>query len=73
MTSAELSALLLLCTAATFTPGSNTTLSTALAANLGLRCALRFVVSVPVGWGLHWFNRSMAAVLVVTAGWMASF
>jgi threonine/homoserine/homoserine lactone efflux protein len=52
MTSAELSALLLLCTAATFTPGPNTTLSTALAANLGLRRALRFVVSVPVGWGL---------------------
>ncbi len=52
MTSTELSALLLLCTAATFTPGPNTTLSTALAANLGLRRALRFVVSVPVGWGL---------------------
>lgn len=52
MTSAELTALLVLCTAATFTPGPNTTLSTALAANLGLRRALRFVVSVPVGWGL---------------------
>lgn len=52
MNNTELSALLLLCTAASFTPGPNTTLSTALGANLGLRRALRFVVSVPVGWGL---------------------
>lgn len=52
MSNTEFSALLLLCTAASFTPGPNTTLSTALAANLGLRRALRFVVSVPVGWGL---------------------
>ncbi len=52
MSSAELTALLLLCTAASFTPGPNTTLSTALAANLGLKRALRFVLSVPVGWGL---------------------
>ena len=52
MTAAELTALLVLCTAASFTPGPNTTLSTALAANLGLRRALRFVISVPVGWGL---------------------
>ena len=52
MTAAELTALLVLCTATSFTPGPNTTLSTALAANLGLKRALRFVVSVPVGWGL---------------------
>jgi threonine/homoserine/homoserine lactone efflux protein len=52
MTSAELTALLVLSTAASFTPGPNTTLSTALAANLGLRRALRFVLAVPVGWGL---------------------
>ena len=52
MSSSELTALLLLCTAASFTPGPNTTLSTALAANLGLKRALRFVLSVPVGWGL---------------------
>lgn len=52
MTSAELTALLLLATAASFTPGPNTTLSTALAANFGLRRALRFVLAVPVGWGL---------------------
>lgn len=47
-----MTALLLLCTAVSFTPGPNTTLSTALAANFGLRRALRFVLAVPVGWGL---------------------
>jgi threonine/homoserine/homoserine lactone efflux protein len=52
MTAAEFSALLLLATAMSFTPGPNTTLSTALAANFGLRRALRFVLAVPVGWSL---------------------
>lgn len=52
MNSAELTALLLLTTAASFSPGPNTTLSTALAANFGLRRALGFVIAVPVGWGL---------------------
>lgn len=48
----ELSALLVLATATSFTPGPNTTLSTALAANGGLRSALHFVCAVPVGWGM---------------------
>ena len=52
MTSAELSALLVLATVSSFTPGPNTTLSTAMAANHGLRRAMRFVLAVPVGWGL---------------------
>ena len=52
MTASELSALLILATATSFTPGPNTTLSTALAANRGLRGALHFVLAVPVGWGL---------------------
>lgn len=52
MNTAELSALLLLTTAASFTPGPNTTLSTALAANFGLKRALTFICAVPVGWGL---------------------
>ena len=52
MTAAELSALLILATATSFTPGPNTTLSTSLAANRGLRGALHFVLAVPVGWGL---------------------
>lgn len=52
MTASEFSTLLILATATSFTPGPNTTLSTALAANVGLRRALRFIVAVPVGWGL---------------------
>ena len=52
MTSSELSALLVLATVSSFTPGPNTTLSTAMAANHGLRHALRFVCAVPVGWGI---------------------
>jgi threonine/homoserine/homoserine lactone efflux protein len=48
----ELSALLVLATAMSFSPGPNTTLSAALAANHGLRRALPFVCAVPVGWGL---------------------
>jgi threonine/homoserine/homoserine lactone efflux protein len=52
MTSSELSALLVLATVSSFTPGPNTTLSTAMAANHGLRHAMRFVCAVPVGWGI---------------------
>ena len=47
----EFITLLLLSTAASFTPGPNTTLSTALAANYGLRRAMTFVCAVPLGWG----------------------
>lgn len=49
---AEFTALLVLATAMSFSPGPNTTLSAALAANRGLWPAMRFVVSVPVGWTL---------------------
>ncbi len=52
MTATELTALLALTTAASFTPGPNTTLSTALAANHGLKRAMPFVCAVPVGWAL---------------------
>ncbi len=48
----EFITLLLLSTAASFTPGPNTTLSTALAANYGLKRAMKFVFAVPVGWGV---------------------
>ena len=51
MTGAEFTALLVLATAMSFTPGPNTTLSAALAANRGLRGALPFVCAVPVGFG----------------------
>lgn len=50
MSASEWTALLLLCTAMSFSPGPNTTLSTALAANYGLKRALRFCVAVPMGW-----------------------
>ena len=52
MTSSEISALLVLATVSSFTPGPNTTLSTAMAANHGLKHAMRFVMAVPVGWGI---------------------
>jgi threonine/homoserine/homoserine lactone efflux protein len=52
MSSQELLALLAFATAMSFSPGPNTTLSTALAANFGLRRALRFCVAVPTGWTL---------------------
>jgi len=48
----EFTALLVLATAMSFSPGPNTTLSTALAANGGLTRAMRFIVAVPVGWTL---------------------
>ena len=46
----EFTALLVLATAMSFSPGPNTTLSTALAANHGFRRALPFVCAVPLGW-----------------------
>lgn len=52
MSTEEFAALLVFATAMSFTPGPNTMLSTALAANFGLRRALRFIVAVPAGWTL---------------------
>jgi threonine/homoserine/homoserine lactone efflux protein len=52
MSPTELTTLLLFCTAMSFSPGPNTTLSTALAANFGLRRAMRFCLAVPAGWTL---------------------
>ena len=52
MPQSEFVALLLLSTVTSFTPGPNTTVSTAMAANFGLRRAMQFVCAVPVGWGL---------------------
>ncbi len=48
----EFSTLFLFCTAMSFSPGPNTTLSTAMAANHGLRSTLPFCLAVPVGWAL---------------------
>jgi threonine/homoserine/homoserine lactone efflux protein len=52
MSATEITALLAFCTAMSFSPGPNTTLATALAANHGLRRALRFCLAVPTGWTL---------------------
>ena len=52
MTTEEFAALLVFATAMSFTPGPNTTLSAALAANFGLRRALGFILAVPAGWTL---------------------
>ncbi len=52
LNSEEMTALLVLSTAASFTPGPNTTLATAIAANRGMRVALKFILAVPIGWGL---------------------
>ena len=51
----EFTALLVLATAMSFSPGPNTTLSTTLAANGGLPRAMRFILAVPVGWSLLLF------------------
>lgn len=52
MSATEWTALFVFCTAMSFSPGPNTTLSTALAANHGLPRALRFCLAVPAGWVL---------------------
>ncbi len=52
MNASEWLALMAVGAAMSFSPGPNTTLSTALAANLGLRRALRFCLAVPTGWTL---------------------
>ena len=52
MSASELATLLAFCAAMSFSPGPNTTLSTALAANFGLRRAMRFCLAVPTGWTL---------------------
>jgi threonine/homoserine/homoserine lactone efflux protein len=48
----EFTALMAFATAMSFTPGPNTTLSAALAANFGLRRAVGFIIAVPTGWTL---------------------
>jgi threonine/homoserine/homoserine lactone efflux protein len=63
----EFTALLVLATAMSFTPGPNTALSTALAANYGLRRALPFLYSVSAGWGILLTPRALGlGALVLT-------
>ena len=67
----EFTALLLLATASSFTPGPNTTLSTALAANHGFARALRFAFAVPVGWGLMYTACAFGiGALVLALPWL---
>src|SRR5678815_84079 len=71
MSTDELAALLLFATAMSFTPGPNTLLATALAANFGLRRAWRFVVAVPAGWTLMMLACSLGlGALVVAVPWL---
>ena len=77
MSATEVTALLLFCTAMSFSPGPNTTLSTALAANGGLKRALRFCLAVPAGWLLLMLGSGLglgALVLGVPAlRWAVKF
>lgn len=66
MSAAELTALLLFCTTMSFSPGPNTTLSTALAANLGLKGALRFCLAVPTGWTLLMLATGLGLGALIT-------
>ena len=67
MSAEELAALLSFATAMSFTPGPNTTLSTALGANLGLRRALPFIVAVPAGWTLMMLLCGLGLAALVLA------
>ncbi len=84
LTPAEWSALLLLATASSFTPGPNTALSAAMGANRGWRSALPFISAVPFGCGLiftlcalgvggllHEFPALRGALLLGGVGYLA--
>ncbi|GAC1602020.1 MAG: LysE family translocator [Ramlibacter sp.] len=66
MSATELVALLLFCTAMSFSPGPNTTLAAALAANHGLKRALRFCLAVPAGWTLLMLASGLGLGAAVT-------
>ena len=66
MSPAEITTLLVFCTAMSFSPGPNTTLAAALAANHGLRRALRFCVAVPTGWTLLMLVCSLGLGALIT-------
>lgn len=66
MSGSELAALLAFCTAMSFSPGPNTLLSTAMAANHGLRHALRFCFAVPTGWVLLMLACGLGVGALVT-------
>jgi threonine/homoserine/homoserine lactone efflux protein len=63
----EFATLLAFATAMSFTPGPNTMLATALAANFGMRRAWRFIVAVPAGWTLLMLASGLGLGAVVLA------
>jgi threonine/homoserine/homoserine lactone efflux protein len=67
MNQAEITALLVFCTAMSFSPGPNTMLAAALAANHGLSHALRFCLSVPTGWALLMLATSLGLGAAITS------
>jgi len=67
MSPEEFAALLTFATAMSFTPGPNTMLATALAANFGLRRTLRFIVAVPAGWTLMMLASGLGLGALVLA------
>ena len=87
MTAEEFATLLTFATAMSFTPGPNTMLATALAANFGMRRAWRFIVAVPTGWtlmmvacglglgalvfALPWLRGGVKAIGVAYLVWLA--
>lgn len=66
MSPSEITALLVFCTAMSFSPGPNTMLATALAANHGLARALRFCLSVPTGWTLLMLASGLGLGALIT-------
>jgi len=67
MTADEFAALLAFATAMSFTPGPNTLLATALAANFGWRRAWRFIVAVPAGWTVMMLASALGLGALLTA------
>ena len=67
MNASELAALMAFGAAMSFSPGPNTTLSTALAANFGLRRALSFCLAVPTGWVLLLLACGLGVGALVTS------
>lgn len=70
----QLLALLFFTTLMSFTPGPNTMLSSALAANYGLKRTLPFIFAVPAGWVLLlWLCAAGLGVLVKTNPFIGGF
>ena len=71
MTAEEFATLLTFATAMSFSPGPNTMLATALAANFGMRRAWRFIVAVPAGWTVMMVACGLGlGALVIAVPWL---